>query len=59
MKNVANELSFLLVAHTTHFGKRFARHGALNFCFSSGPVVDRLDSRHLVRFLDHKMGETR
>jgi hypothetical protein len=45
MKNIAHKLSFLLVTHTTHFGVRFGRYVALNFCFSSGHVVDRLDCR--------------
>jgi hypothetical protein len=27
MKNVANELSFPLVTHTTHFGIQFGRYG--------------------------------
>jgi hypothetical protein len=57
-KNVTNELSFLLVTHTTHFDIWFGCYGALNFYFSSGQVMDILDSRFLVRFLGHKMGET-
>jgi hypothetical protein len=59
MKNVANELRFLLATHTTRFNIWFGRYGALNFCFSSGQAMDRLDCMHLVRFLDHKIGETR
>jgi hypothetical protein len=57
-KNVTNELSFLLVTHTTHFDIWFGCYVALNFYFSSGQVMDILDSRFLVRFLGHKMGET-
>jgi hypothetical protein len=53
MKNVTNELSFLLVTNTTRFDIRFGCYVALNFCFSPGHVVDRLGCRHLVRFLDH------
>jgi hypothetical protein len=37
-KNVTNELSFPLVTHMTHFGKRFGRYGILN----TAPVLDRL-----------------
>jgi hypothetical protein len=57
-KNVANELSFPLVTHTTHFDIRFARYGILKSCFSYGNVMDRLDCSSLVRSLGHKMGET-
>jgi hypothetical protein len=35
MKNVTNDLSFLLVTHTTHFDIWFGRYGTLNSCFSS------------------------
>jgi hypothetical protein len=58
MKNIANELRFLLVTHTTRFTIWFGRYGILKFCFSSGQVMERLDYRCLVRFLDHKIGET-
>jgi hypothetical protein len=58
MKNVANELSFLLVTHTTRFNIRFGRYGVLKSCFSSGQVMDRLDCKCFIRFLEHKMGET-
>jgi hypothetical protein len=58
-KNITNELNFLLVTHLTHFDIRFGRYGALKICFSSGQITDRLDCRRLVRFLGHKMGETR
>jgi hypothetical protein len=58
MKNVANELNFLLVTHTTHFNIRFGRYGILNSCFSSGHVMDRSDYSSSVRFLGHEMGET-
>jgi hypothetical protein len=58
-KNIANELSFLLVTHTNCFAIWFGRYGALKICFSSGQVKDRLDCRRLVRFLGHKMGGTR
>jgi hypothetical protein len=37
-KNVANEISFPLVAHTTHFNKQFGRYGILKSCFSSGQI---------------------
>jgi hypothetical protein len=57
-KNVANELSFPLVTHMTHFDIRFGRYGILNSCFSSGHVMDRLDCCCSVRFLGHVMGET-
>jgi hypothetical protein len=58
MKNVTNELSFLLVTHTTRFNIRFGRYGVLKSCFSSGQVMDRLDGKCFIRFLGHKMGET-
>jgi hypothetical protein len=57
-KNVANELSFPLVTHTTHFDIRFGRYGILNSCFSSGHVMDILDCSCSVRILGHMMGET-
>jgi hypothetical protein len=49
-KNVANELSFPLVTHMTHFGIRFGRYGILNYCSSSGQAKDRLDCIRSVRF---------
>jgi hypothetical protein len=58
MKNVANELSFLLVTHMTDFDVRFGRYGILKSCFSSGHVMDRLYCSCSVRFLGHNMGET-
>jgi hypothetical protein len=58
MNNVAKELSFLLVTHTTRFGIRFGRYCILNSCFSTGHVMARLDCRCLVMFLGQKMGET-
>jgi hypothetical protein len=57
-KKVFNELRFLLVTHTTHFGIRFGRYGILKSCFSSGRVNDRLDCSCSLRFLGHKMSET-
>jgi hypothetical protein len=58
MKNVTNKLSFLLVAHITHFDIRFGRYCILKSYFSSGQVMDRLDCRCSVRFQGHKMGES-
>jgi hypothetical protein len=58
MKNVANELSFPLVTHMTHFDIRFGRYGISKSCFSSGHVMDRLDCSCSIRFLGHKMGDT-
>jgi hypothetical protein len=57
-KNVANELSFLLLTHTTHFDIRFGRYEILNICFSSEHVQDRPDCIGSVRFLGHKMCDT-
>jgi hypothetical protein len=57
-KNVANELSFLLVTHMTHFDIWFGCYGILKSCFSSGHVMDRLDCSCSIRFLGHKMSET-
>jgi hypothetical protein len=58
MKKVANELSFLLVTHTTHFGKWFCRYGNFKPRFSSGHEMGRSKSRCSVRFLGCKMSET-
>jgi hypothetical protein len=58
MKNVASELSFPLVTHTTHFDIQFGCHGILKSCISYRHVMDRLDCSCSVRFLGHKMGET-
>jgi hypothetical protein len=57
-KNVVNELSFLLVTHTTDFDIRFGCYENLKSCSSSGHVIDRLDYSCSVRFLGHMMGET-
>jgi hypothetical protein len=57
-KNVTNELSFLLVTHTTHLDIRFGCYGNLKSYFSSGHVMDRLNCSCSVRFLGHMMGET-
>jgi hypothetical protein len=43
MKNVVNELSFLLVTHTTCFDTQFSRYGFLKSGFSAGQILDRLD----------------
>jgi hypothetical protein len=43
MKNVVNELSFLLVTHMTCFDIRFGRYGFLKSDFSAGQILDRLD----------------
>jgi hypothetical protein len=40
MKNVTNELSFLLVTHMTHFEKR--RHRFLKSGYSAELILDRL-----------------
>jgi hypothetical protein len=37
-KNVANELSFLLVTHITCFDIRFSRYGFLKSGFSAGQI---------------------
>jgi hypothetical protein len=41
-KNVINELSFLLVTHTTCFDIRFGRYGFLKSGFSAGQILDRM-----------------
>jgi hypothetical protein len=51
MKKVANELSFLLVTHMTHFGIRFSRYGILKSCSSSEHVKDISDCIRSVRSL--------
>jgi hypothetical protein len=53
-RNVANELSFPLVTHTTHLGTRFGRYSLLNSCSSSEHIMDRLDCSCSVRFLGQK-----
>jgi hypothetical protein len=58
MRNVANELSFPLVTHMTHFGTRFDRYGLLKYCSSSEHIMDRLDCSCAVRFLGNRVGET-
>jgi hypothetical protein len=57
-KNIANELSFLLVTDTTHFDIRFGRYDILNSCFSSGHIMDRLNCSCSIRFLGHMMDGT-
>jgi hypothetical protein len=42
MKNVAKELSFLLVTHMTCFDIRFGRYSILKSGSSSGQILDRL-----------------
>jgi hypothetical protein len=42
MENVANELSFLLVTHTTCFDIRFGRYGFLKSGFSARQILDSL-----------------
>jgi hypothetical protein len=42
MKNVVNELSFLLVTHMTCFDIRFSLYGFLKSGFSAGQILDRL-----------------
>jgi hypothetical protein len=51
MKNVTNDLSFLLVTHMTHFNKRFSCYGILKSCSSSEHVKDRSNCIRSVRFL--------
>jgi hypothetical protein len=43
MKNGANELSFLLVTHTTCFDIRSGRYGFLKLGFSARQIVNILD----------------
>jgi hypothetical protein len=57
-KHAVNELSFLVVTHTTCFDIRFDRYEFLKLGFSVGQILDRLVYRGLVRFLGHEMGET-
>jgi hypothetical protein len=42
-KDVANELSFLLVTHTTCFDIRFGRYGFLKSRFNAIQILDSLD----------------
>jgi hypothetical protein len=42
MKNVVNELSFLLVIHMTCFNIRFGHYRILKSGFSAGQMMDRL-----------------
>jgi hypothetical protein len=41
-KNIANEISFLLVTYTTHFNIWFGRYGFLNLGYSAELILDRL-----------------
>jgi sorbitol-specific phosphotransferase system component IIA len=56
-KNVTNELSFLLVAHTTCFDIRFHCYVILKSGSISGQILDRLGHKCLIRFLGHNEGE--
>jgi hypothetical protein len=42
MKNVANELSFLLVTHTARFNIQFGRYGFLKSGYRAELILDRL-----------------
>jgi hypothetical protein len=42
MKNVVNELRFLMVTHTTYFDIRVVRYGILKSGFNAGQILDRL-----------------
>jgi hypothetical protein len=42
MKNIANELSFPLVTHMTHFDIRFGRYGFLKSGYSAELILDRM-----------------
>jgi hypothetical protein len=42
MKNVGDELSFLLVTHTTRFDIRFGRYGFLKSGYGAKLILDRL-----------------
>jgi hypothetical protein len=47
MKNVVNELSFLLVAHMTCFNIWFGHYRFLKSRFSAGQILDRLGIQEL------------
>jgi hypothetical protein len=40
MKNVANELRFLLVTHTTRFGIRFSHYGYLKSGYGAELILE-------------------
>jgi hypothetical protein len=42
MKDVSNEIRFLLVTYTTCFDIRFGRYGFLNSGFSARQILDSL-----------------
>jgi hypothetical protein len=42
MKNVADELSFLLVTHMACFDIQFGRYGFLKSGYGAEPIPDRL-----------------
>jgi small neutral amino acid transporter SnatA (MarC family) len=48
-KNVANELSFMLVTHTTCFNIRFGRYSILKSGSSFAQIMDRLGIQVLDR----------
>jgi hypothetical protein len=57
-KNVANEIIFPLVTHTTHFDIQFGRYSNLKPWFSSRHAMDRLKCMFSVTFLGSKIGES-
>jgi hypothetical protein len=59
MKDVANESIFLLVTHMTNFDIQLDRYEFLNSDFAAEQILDRLIYRRLIRFLGHKMSESR
>jgi hypothetical protein len=58
MKNVTNELRFLVVTHTTCFDIRFGRYDILKSGFSSGQILDRLGVQVLDQVFWPKDSET-
>jgi hypothetical protein len=58
MKNVINELSFLLVTHTTYFNTRFGRYGILKSGYHADQILDRLGIQAKIQFLGHKKHES-
>jgi hypothetical protein len=58
-KNIANELSFLLVTHMTHFNIQFGCDGFFKSGYGDELILDRLMQKWNSQVWGPKMSETR
>jgi hypothetical protein len=58
MKDVANELSFLLVTHTTSSNLQSNRYEFLKSDLDAEQILDRLTIQAFDQNFDHKMNES-